>query len=192
MSKNDGSKTASLPISTECGVFTAHYSELGLCRLEFPHKSKAPARNGSEENAGEQISSWHRMVSKALSQTLSGKRSGPLPPLDLSCGTEFQQQVWQSLLKIGTGKTWSYSDVARDIGRPKALRAVGNACGANPIPVLIPCHRVLAAGNAIGGFSSGLEWKRRLLARERVFLPGLDGMDDFHVVPISQKRTLGV
>ena len=60
----------------------------------------------------------------------------------------------------------SYGQVAQGIGRPGAVRAVGQACGANPIPVMIPCHRVLAAGGKLGGFSSGLDWKRKLLARE--------------------------
>ena len=69
------------------------------------------------------------------------------------------------------GKTKSYGEVARAIGKPKAVRAVGGACGANPIPVLIPCHRVLAANRKLGGFSGGLNWKRKLLAQERVSLP---------------------
>ena len=70
--------------------------------------------------------------------------------------------------KIKPGNTLSYGEIARSIGKPKAVRAVGGACGANPIPVLIPCHRVLAANRKIGGFSGGLEWKKALLAREGV------------------------
>ena len=70
------------------------------------------------------------------------------------------------------GRTASYGDLARDIGRPKAFRAVGGACGANPIPVLIPCHRALAANGRLGGFSGGLEWKRTLLAAEGVVPAG--------------------
>jgi O-6-methylguanine DNA methyltransferase len=72
--------------------------------------------------------------------------------------------------KIGCGKTSSYGQLAQAIGRPKAVRAVGGACGANPIPVFVPCHRVLAANHRIGGFSSGLKWKELLLAREGVLL----------------------
>ena len=74
--------------------------------------------------------------------------------------------------KIRVGQTQSYGEIARTIGKPKAVRAVGGACGANPIPVLIPCHRVLAANRKIGGFSSGLDWKRTLLKREGVRLAG--------------------
>jgi len=83
-------------------------------------------------------------------------------------GTDFRKCVWRELLKIPVGKTKSYGEIAAAIGRPKAVRAVGGACGANPIPVLVPCHRVLAANKKIGGFSGGLDWKRDLLAREGI------------------------
>lgn len=74
------------------------------------------------------------------------------------------------MLRIPPAQTRSYGEIARTIGKPKAVRAVGSACGANPIPVLVPCHRVLAANRKIGGFSGGLAWKRTLLAREGVRL----------------------
>jgi len=74
------------------------------------------------------------------------------------------------LRKIARGRTKSYGEIARAVGNPKAVRAVGGACGANPIPVLVPCHRVLAANNKLGGFSGGLNWKRELLAGEGVSL----------------------
>jgi len=86
-------------------------------------------------------------------------------------GTVFQKKVWNALRKISPGKTKSYGEIAQAIGKPKAVRAVGGACGANPIPVLVPCHRVLAANHKLGGFSGGLDWKRKLLAREDVCLP---------------------
>jgi O-6-methylguanine DNA methyltransferase len=88
----------------------------------------------------------------------------------LSNGTTFQRKVWNTLRKIARGRTKSYGKIARAIGKPKAVRAVGGACGANPIPVLVPCHRVLAANKKLGGFSGGLKWKRELLAREGVSL----------------------
>ena len=69
---------------------------------------------------------------------------------------------------ITIGQTKSYAEVANAIGRPKATRAVGQACGANPIPVLIPCHRVLAANHKLGGFSAGLSWKEKLLDIEGI------------------------
>jgi len=70
--------------------------------------------------------------------------------------------------KIPLGRTKSYGEIASVIGKPKAVRAVGGACGANPVPVLVPCHRVLAANQKLGGFSSGLDWKRSLLKREGI------------------------
>lgn len=73
------------------------------------------------------------------------------------------------MLRIPPGETRSYGEIAAALGQPLASRAVGGACGANPIPVLVPCHRVLAANGRLGGFSGGLDWKRRLLAIEGVF-----------------------
>lgn len=106
----------------------------------------------------------------AVKAVLTGHAPVELPPLDLSQGTKFQQNVWAAMLKIKLGHTQSYGEIAAAIGNPKAVRAVGGACGANPIPLLVPCHRVLAANQKIGGFSGGLEWKRKLLGRERIIL----------------------
>jgi len=87
------------------------------------------------------------------------------PTIGKPQGTEFQQAVWEELQKIPRGKTKSYGEIAAAIGRPKAVRAVGSACGANPIPLWIPCHRVVAK-NGLGGFGSGLPWKKLLLRLE--------------------------
>lgn len=109
---------------------------------------------------------WHKAAAEALDCALAGQVARKLPPIDLSAGTEFQQQVWSVLHRIGLGKTWTYGQVAQAAGNPGAVRAVGNACGANPIPVLVPCHRVVAANEELGGFAGGLGWKRLLLKRE--------------------------
>lgn len=86
--------------------------------------------------------------------------------LDLR-GTPFQLQVWRELQKIPWGETISYRELARRLGKPRAARPVGQACGANPIPLIVPCHRVIAAGGGLGGYSSGLERKRWLLLHEK-------------------------
>jgi len=86
----------------------------------------------------------------------------------LLAGTAFQRLVWKELLKIPHGRTISYSELARRIGKPKAVRAAGNALGANPVPVIVPCHRVIASGGKIGGFSAGKKIKRELLAEENI------------------------
>lgn len=88
--------------------------------------------------------------------------------IDISCGTPFQQKVWRALRTIPKGQTRSYAWVAKKIGKPKAVRAVANACGANPYPVVIPCHRVIRSDGSLGGFSGGLKLKRKLLAREGI------------------------
>ena len=86
--------------------------------------------------------------------------------MDCTSGTSFQKNVWKTLQKIPYGEVRSYQWVAKAIGNPKAVRAVGQACGANPLPLFIPCHRVVNASGKLGGFSSGLGWKRKLLQLE--------------------------
>jgi O-6-methylguanine DNA methyltransferase len=87
--------------------------------------------------------------------------------IDLLEGTPFQKKVWQFLRRIPYGQTRSYQALARDIGHPKSFRAVGGACGNNPIAVLIPCHRVINTDGKLGGFTGGLRIKRQLLALEQ-------------------------
>jgi methylated-DNA-[protein]-cysteine S-methyltransferase len=82
-------------------------------------------------------------------------------------GTPFHRDVWDAMCEIPYGETLSYGEIARRVGQPDAGRAVGVACGANPIPLVIPCHRVLAAGGAIGGFGGGVDVKRWLLGLEQ-------------------------
>jgi AraC family transcriptional regulator of adaptative response/methylated-DNA-[protein]-cysteine methyltransferase len=82
-------------------------------------------------------------------------------------GTEFQRRVWQALRNIPAGQTRSYAQLAQAIEQPGAVRAVGTACGANPIAVLIPCHRVVREDGGLGGYRWGIERKQRLLDRER-------------------------
>ncbi|KIL51349.1 methylated-DNA-[protein]-cysteine S-methyltransferase [Jeotgalibacillus alimentarius] len=85
-------------------------------------------------------------------------------------GTDFQQEVWQALLEIPYGETRTYADIAARVGRPKAFRAVGTAIGANPLLVVVPCHRVIAKDGGLGGFSAGLDVKRALHAVEGISL----------------------
>jgi O-6-methylguanine DNA methyltransferase len=164
-----------LPVSTRDGEFLASYSEKGLTGLNFPKAKKSSL--SQPDQVGRSVNSlpiplhvlrWHRTTTNALKQILGGIEPKELPPLDWTGKTEFQKSVWKAMLKIPLGRTRSYGELAAAIGKPKAVRAVGGACGANPIPVLVPCHRVLAANNKIGGFSSGLGWKCSLLEREGV------------------------
>jgi len=100
----------------------------------------------------------------ALEAYASG-RTRRLPPLDLE-GTPFQLKVWERLCAIPTGKTISYGELAAAIGKPKAARAVGAAVGANPVPILVPCHRVIGMNGSLTGFGLGLPMKRSLLSHE--------------------------
>lgn len=86
-------------------------------------------------------------------------------PLEL-IGTDFQKRVWNALLKIPYAETRSYTQIALQIGAPRAVRAVGAANGRNPIPIIVPCHRVIGASGNLVGFGGGLEWKRKLLDLE--------------------------
>lgn len=160
-------------LATPLGDFLAHFSAEGLARLDFPTKrERGDARPAGELPAPFRI--WAEQAQTALLVALTtAPRRNPkttLPPLDLSCGTKFRLRVWDELRRIPRGGTRSYGEIADELGKRKAARAVGGACGANPIPVLIPCHRVLAANGGLGGFSGGLDWKRKLLAIEGVLL----------------------
>lgn len=155
-------------IATPVGSFTAVYSENGLAGLNFPNgKKETSSHDSAGQNVSPKIRDWHRMTQAALKTFFAGREPKELPPLDLA-GTEFQKDVWRAMLKIPYGKTKSYGEIAQAVGKPKAVRAVGGACGANSIPVLVPCHRVLAAHKKLGGFSSGLGWKCKLLELEGI------------------------
>jgi O-6-methylguanine DNA methyltransferase len=156
-----------LALSTAHGTFVAHYSDRGLARLDFPDTGKLPAL----QTVPSAIAVWHRLTRASVEAVLAGIVPPTNPPLDLAAGSDFQQRVWRELIAIPMGQCRTYGELAGRLGRPGGSRAVGGACGANPVPLLVPCHRVLAAGGKLGGFSGGLEWKRKLLAIER---SGLD------------------
>lgn len=106
-----------------------------------------------------------RDAARQLTQYFLGKRERF--ELDLAIeGTEFQTEVWRSLARIPYGATWSYGELARRIGRPRAVRAVGLANGANPLPIVLPCHRVIGSDGSLTGYGGGLPAKRLLLELE--------------------------
>lgn len=152
------------------GAFTACFTERGLARLECPANRRGNTLTaiGAGHSKFPGFARWKKLTAKALAEALAGRAPRNLPPLDLSKGSAFQQQVWTALQQIPAGKTQTYAQVAATIRRPLATRAVGSACGANPVLILVPCHRVLPKNGGLGGFSSGLKWKRRLLELEGV------------------------
>ncbi|CAN5721666.1 hypothetical protein BH23GEM10_BH23GEM10_06330 [soil metagenome] len=106
-----------------------------------------------------------RTLTDAVVSLIDGRSVAYDAPLDLR-GTPFQQQVWQELRRIPAGTTASYTDVAQRIGRPRSVRAVAQACGANPLAVVVPCHRVIGRDGAMTGYRWGVERKRFLLEHE--------------------------
>ena len=152
------------------GVLRLAATSRGLAYLELPHASGRGLAGWCLRSAPgvELEEAWapHRATIAQVLEYLDGKRTAFDLPLDLR-GTPFQLEVWEALLRIPYGETRSYAEVAREIGRPTAVRPVGAANGANPIPLVVPCHRVIAAHRKLGGYGGGLELKARLLAMER-------------------------
>jgi methylated-DNA-[protein]-cysteine S-methyltransferase len=110
-----------------------------------------------------------RKTTEQLQQYFAGERRTFDIALDLTCGTPFQQRVWQQLLAIACGDTCSYGAVSHALGQASAVRAVGGAVGRNPISIIVPCHRVLGAKGSLTGYAGGLDRKVALLELERRF-----------------------
>ncbi len=108
----------------------------------------------------------NRVAIRQIQEYLDGKRTEFDLDLDLR-GTAFQLEVWSALRDIPYGETRSYAEQAKVVGRPRAVRAVGTANGANPLSLVVPCHRVIATGGKLGGYGGGLDLKARLLAMEQ-------------------------
>lgn len=108
----------------------------------------------------------NNIVEQFIYDTFQGRSTG-VPPLGKLTGSPFQQSVWRTLMMIPCGETKSYRAIAEAVGNPRAFRAVANACGKNPAPLFVPCHRVIGADGRLRGFSAGTVWKRMLLDIER-------------------------
>lgn len=148
------------------------WNERGLSHLDF---MRTDPHGGSSEQRFTQLQAhspqarWQRddMAAAAQAAALWQWSDRPTQPLRLLvAGTNFQLQVWRALLKLGTHGFTHYGELAHTVGQPGAARAIGNAVGANPIPWLIPCHRVLRANGGLGGYSGGIERKQVILAFE--------------------------
>lgn len=156
--------------NTESGWIAAIGSPDGLCRITFPLADRQSAINAVTTGLiAERKESDFLEVTNALVNYFRGKKVEFGFPLDLELegSTPFQRDVWKATSKIPYGQLRSYGWVAAEIGRPKAARAVGQALGANRIPIIIPCHRVLRSDGSLGGFSAGLNWKTELIDLEK-------------------------
>lgn len=143
-------------------------SERGLCALAFGDSAKAAREAVQTRFPKATLVDAPSQLQGALERVVALVEE-PLVALELPLdirGTAFQERVWQALRKIPAGKTRSYAEVAKSIGRPTAQRAVAQACGANKIAVAIPCHRVVASDGGVGGYAFGVKRKKVLLAKE--------------------------
>lgn len=160
-------------VDTPIGSFGAVFTTRGLACLTFPTRSLAECEGWVRSRAPEARVSDDDTVLTALSSQLAAYFQGSLRafsvPLDLR-GTPFQQEVWQALQDIPYGEVRSYGDIARAIGRPRAVRAVGMANHRNPVPIIVPCHRVIGSNRSLTGYGGGLDLKERLLQLEGVRL----------------------
>ena len=164
---------------TEIGELVLGSFQGRLCVLGFGNHDMAQLvtdRIGKRLDADvtEQDDALLEETRRQIDEYLAGNRRAFDIPL-LLVGTDFQRSVWNALLQVLYGATASYLQIARAIGKEKAVRAVGNACRANPIGIIVPCHRIIGSDGSLVGYYGGLSLKRRLLNLERGHTPEFQG-----------------
>ncbi|MFH1074516.1 MAG: methylated-DNA--[protein]-cysteine S-methyltransferase [Candidatus Firestonebacteria bacterium] len=147
-------------VKVKYGWIKLTYSDKGIKEISFPTKRKPVITSRNPPL-------FIKKLKKGLKAYFYAKRTSFSCPFDFKKFTKFQIRVWNAAKKIPYGGTRSYSRVARRIGKPGSARAVGNALGKNPCPIIIPCHRVIKNDGTIGGFSGAKSWKKILLDLER-------------------------
>ncbi|MBN3941711.1 MAG: bifunctional DNA-binding transcriptional regulator/O6-methylguanine-DNA methyltransferase Ada [Nostoc sp.] len=153
------------------GYLLVATTEKGICAVKLGDEADKLEHILKQEFHQAQIvrdDRTHKNWIQAILDFIAGGEAHLDLPLDIR-GTAFQKQVWQALQKIPYSETRTYTDIARDIDKPQAVRAVGNACGANPIALIVPCHRVLRSDGSLGGYHWGIERKQKLLTQESKF-----------------------
>jgi len=157
-------------VETPLGQIRVAVTESGVARIALPRSSGSGFAGWLRTvYADAERVPWLPLLDKLaleLAEYFAGKRR-EFSLLAQPRGTAFQRAVWREISAIPYGSTLTYSEIARGAGSKNAVRAAGTATGANPVPILIPCHRVIAAHGKLGGFSGGLDAKRRLLALEK-------------------------
>ena len=161
-------------IPTPIGVLTLIASDRGLTNVVFEEENGPDAPMRSEVPAADTDDEILAAAVSQLEEYFAGTRREFDLPLDLE-GTEFQRQAWRGLADVPYGETTTYGEQAERIGRPGAFRAVGAANGQNPVPIILPCHRIIGADGSLTGFGGGLALKQQLLDHERAqqALPGM-------------------
>lgn len=145
-------------VDSPMGRWRGFATQRGVAALDLA--SRAPAV------AGDVVRDDSHPAARELREYFTGRRTEFTVPVDLSAVPQFTRKVLTALLRVRHGRTTTYGELARRVGKPGAARAVGQAVGSNPVPVIVPCHRVLAADGRLGGFSMGLDAKRALLRHE--------------------------
>jgi len=157
-------------IDTPAGTYGAVLSVRGLCRLTLPTEPQALCQAWADRwlPRAKRLPDQGDLtqVAEELAAYFAGRLRTFSVELDLR-GTPFQLQVWEALRRIPFGEVRSYAQIAQYIGRPQAVRAVGAANGANPVALIVPCHRVIGSGGDLVGYAGGLAMKRSLLEHER-------------------------
>ena len=159
-------------LDSPVGTVWVASTEIGVCKISVGAERARAFLSWISEHIGPG-DPWEDpdLMSSATSQLteyFSGARQTFNLPLDVR-GTSFQQAVWSQVSRIPYGATASYGDVAQLVGKPTASRAVGSAVGANPLPIVIPCHRVIGSGGSLVGFGAGLDVKETLLRLEGAY-----------------------
>jgi methylated-DNA-[protein]-cysteine S-methyltransferase len=157
-----------ITFNTDMGWIGILSSAKGLLGTTLPQPSIDEVRQLLDDNVSHAIWSPHlfKDLMERLKVYFSGHRTTFPDKLDLSRATHFQREVWEITRLIPYGETRSYAWVAEQVKKPGAARAVGQALGKNPLPIIVPCHRVIASDGKLGGFSGGVEMKRYLLSLE--------------------------
>lgn len=158
---------AQMRLDTPLGPLTLVATDRGLAGVWFDGQKHHPGAIDAPVNPAHP---HLQSAAQALQAYWQGGAGAFTLPLDAP-GTAFQRAVWQALGEIAPGRTSSYGEIARRIGRPLAVRAVGAAVGRNPISVIVPCHRVIGRDGSLTGYAGGLDRKQRLLALERALEP---------------------
>ncbi|MGH9103084.1 MAG: methylated-DNA--[protein]-cysteine S-methyltransferase [Acidimicrobiales bacterium] len=157
--------TERIVIDSPIGPLTVEADEETVTYIGLPDDA-APAGPAAAGIGSDALPAPLAAAVTQLKEYFAGQRDRFDLPLRLA-GTAFQRQVWWALGDIPYGETITYAQLARMVGRPRAFRAVGQANGANPVPIVLPCHRVVASGGGLGGYGGGVPMKRRLLDLER-------------------------
>jgi len=149
--------------NTPFGECCIAFSNDGICALIFPESREGAWLDLERRFPEVDFKQDNRKATEFVARIFDKNETPKLHPI----GTDFQKSIWNALLQIKSGNTTTYAQIAEAIGRPKAVRAVGTAIGANPIAYLIPCHRVIRTDGGLGGFRWGLECKKAMLAYEK-------------------------